>query len=143
MGSGDGRSVSRVARAGIATTVLVTGYWVVLVSWASGSRCASSSTNPFPCVTGAVAGVLLGLPLVIGLVAWSLAGRGLAHALVGAVVSVLGATAVIYAVLAFVDYSGPDLAGWALCGPAAGVVAAVWADRAPGRPRRDRAASAG
>lgn len=124
----------RAARAGAMSAVLVSGYWLVTESWLSHQDCRSRSTNPYPCLGAGILVVLIGIPLLMLLVALILVGRGFLHAVLGAIVSVGLGTIAVYEVLDVIDYGGDDAIGWALTGPAVGLVAAVWSVRAPGRP---------
>lgn len=128
----------RALRAGLLTTVLVSGFWGLVGIAMSGDGCTSRPTNPYPCLGGQVLVVVVGLPVLALLVALTLAGRGVLHAVAGGVVSLGVGLLVVYTVLGAVDYGGPNALGLALAGPVAGLTAGAWSAWGPGRAPRER-----
>jgi hypothetical protein len=121
----------RPVRAGVVTTAAVSLFWLTEHQLFEGSQCAAGQTQPYGCLGGQMLAVVVGVPLLVLIAAVVLAGKGLRHSVVGAVVSLAGAWVVVDAVLDLVDFRGSEFAGQLMTAPTAGVVAAVWSIYGP------------
>ena len=128
----------RPIRAGLVAFTVVSVPWLLLSRYVGSPRCASSSTAPFACLGAALLAAAVGVLLAFLAVAAGLAGKGLAHAVLGAFACLGGGLQLGLRVVERVPALGSQLAAVLVLATVIAVLTALWAWRIPplGHPRR-------